>query len=445
MNRLHLDFSLESNKERKDFLDKYLLQEQFTKIPLTNEELETCANYILWGKDSDGKNPVQKKEIQIETKNKTWNKTQDEESLDALLETPTFNESLIKENTEARPKISKETFSRKEALEKAPDFLKETFKNLFYEIDRLDLMLNFYDLRVGKRKQPPRAELLKTFSPKDVDALRIKGESLTQYKYLKLRHQLVELRRQQYTLKDSYSTTIQRETLPLVQLPQGPLVFDSDVAVFPLGLYIGKDKSYSFFRTKDELNPTVFSEKDLEVISKIFWDRTQSRTPITIDFRELEHVYGLLLMLDDLRDAATDASIESTTSLLLETLEFYIRFAELDEVQSEILDFKIRKVKNQDIADFINEKYGKTYTANYISTIFRQKIIRKINEAAEMHEKIVSNLFFQENFKQCSSCKKWILRDANNFIRKSRAKDGLSNRCKVCDKKARLKNKIGGM
>ena len=34
---------------------------------------------------------------------------------------------------------------------------------------------------------------------------------------------------------------------------------------------------------------------------------------------------------------------------------------------SEILDMKIRKVKNIDIADIINKKWGKSYTANYIS------------------------------------------------------------------------------
>ena len=50
---------------------------------------------------------------------------------------------------------------------------------------------------------------------------------------------------------------------------------------------------------------------------------------------------------------------------------YYVDFAELPEAQREILDFKMKKVKNQDIADYINKKYGKSYTANYISTIFR--------------------------------------------------------------------------
>jgi hypothetical protein len=74
-------------------------------------------------------------------------------------------------------------------------------------------------------------------------------------------------------------------------------------------------------------------------------------------------------------------------------------------VQREILDMKIRKVKNIDIADIINKKWGKSYTANYISTIFRQRIIPKINEAAAYHIKLVSNVFFEEEFKVCTGCK----------------------------------------
>ena len=60
-NRLHLDFQIESIEDRNKFLEEYLQREEFIKKPLTEEELETCANYILWGKDKDGKSAVQKK------------------------------------------------------------------------------------------------------------------------------------------------------------------------------------------------------------------------------------------------------------------------------------------------------------------------------------------------------------------------------------------------
>jgi hypothetical protein len=50
-------------------------------------------------------------------------------------------------------------------------------------------------------------------------------------------------------------------------------------------------------------------------------------------------------------------------------------------------------------------------------------------------------LYFPENFKECAECKKILLLDADNFVRKSRSKDGFANRCKACDKKERQRKK----
>ena len=141
----------------------------------------------------------------------------------------------------------------------------------------------------------------------------------------------------------------------------------------------------------------------------------------------------------ELDDAAAFVEFDSNLPSLLETLKFYVEQAELSETQKEILDLKLRKVKNVDIAQEINKKWKKTYTPNYISTIFRQRIIPAINEAAAYHEKLVSNIFFEEEFKTCTGCGRTLLRDADNFTRKSRSKDGYTTRCKKCEKEARAK------
>ena len=441
MNRLNLDFSLQSNEERINFLREYLAQEILIKKPLTEEELETCANYALWGKDPDGKNPVQKKEIQIKTRNRTWDK-KEEESLDALLETPTFNESLIVRPSEARPKITKEIFSRKEALEKAPPHIKEVFIDLFKEIDKIDLILNYYDLAHGKRKNPPRPELLQTFSEEEQQKFKECAQKLNQYKYLKMRHLLIELRRQQFTLKDSYSNLIQRDIIRPIEPPPPFLTFDSDATVLPLGLYSDQEVPLKIFLSEENLIPNSFSESDLKKISKFYWDKQkEERTPFFFDFREVEHVYNLFLLFFELEDSSLEGPLDSTTKYLLRTLEYYIEMAQLSEVQQKILDLKMKKVKNQDIADMVNKEFGKSYTANYISTIFRQKIIKQINEAAVYHEQIVQNLFFSEEFKKCSACGRTLLKSPRNFVRKSRSKDGYANKCKCCDKKDRQNKK----
>ena len=132
-----------------------------------------------------------------------------------------------------------------------------------------------------------------------------------------------------------------------------------------------------------------------------------------------------------------DASFDSTLPQLLNTLKFYVERAELSEVHKDILNLKLNKVKNADIACEVNKKWGKTYTTNYISTIFRQRIIPRINAAAAYHVKLLENIYFEEEFKTCSSCGRTMLRDADNYTRRARSKDGFSGTCKACEKEAR--------
>ena len=121
-NRLKLDWSLNTTNDRRDFVDKYIQQ-----LPKpTDDELETIANYILWGKEADGTSAVQKKDLQIETRNKTWQRD-DTESLDAMLESPTFNEASLRRPSEIRTKIVREVFNRKEALVQCPSHLLPVF------------------------------------------------------------------------------------------------------------------------------------------------------------------------------------------------------------------------------------------------------------------------------------------------------------------------------
>ena len=132
-NRLQLDFKLVTTDERAAFLEEYLKQPQFMKKPPTEDELETMGNYLLWGKDPvTGLNAKQAGIVDIETKHGTWDRDSNIESLEGLMESPTFNEaSLLPLDSIAPPKIKREVFSRKEALEKCPDFLTDTFKQLF--------------------------------------------------------------------------------------------------------------------------------------------------------------------------------------------------------------------------------------------------------------------------------------------------------------------------
>lgn len=444
MNRLHLNFQLDSADERQKFLAEYVEREEFYIKPPTNEELETMGNYLLWGKDENGKNSVQNKLVEIKTKNGTWDK-QEDESLDALIESPSFNEANISGLTSPRIKIARENFDRTKALSSCPPSLIPIFKELFLEIDKLDLTLNYWDLAHGKRKNPPREELLNKFSEEEQNQLKEESTHWNQFKYLKKRHLLVELRRQQFSLKDSYTTQIQKRSIPIYEQFPDDISFETEIEVFPLGVN-SKNSKFSQLIFREEFVPESYSEKELEEISKFYWKKKNlegapSTKKFIIDFRELEHVYNLFLMYFDLEDEAMKNELESETDSLLRTLKYYIKKADLSNTQKEILTLKMKKIKNQDIADYINGKYGNSYTANYISTIFRQKIIKQINEAARFHIENIGNIFFSENFKRCTACGKMILKCPDNFVRKTRSKDGYSNKCKKCDKLDRERRK----
>lgn len=70
MNRLNLDWTLTTRDERTNFITKYLESIPFTP---TSDELSTMGNYILWGKNEEGKNGRQTG-LQIDTKYGTWDR-----------------------------------------------------------------------------------------------------------------------------------------------------------------------------------------------------------------------------------------------------------------------------------------------------------------------------------------------------------------------------------
>ena len=439
-NRLQLDFKLTTTDERASFLNEYLRRPEFTKRPPTSDELETMGNYLLWGKDPvTGLNAKQTGLVDIETRHGTWDRDNCD-SLDELLEQPTFNEASLQSLGSAPIKVKREVFSRREALAKCPDYLVETFTELFRQIDELDLAINYYELAHNRRKNPPREELLRKFSAEEQQTLQEKATHWNQYKYLKKRHELVELRREQYTLRDSYAEPILLREPALVNDEATRPQLNADIEVLPLGTCGQGERSHLIFRPWEEIIPTNYTEEQLQLISDVYWAKqkyTPSGTQMFIDFRELEHIYEMFLAYFDLEDAAAHAELESNMPELMRTLRFYVERADLTPLQRELLDMKLNKEKNTDIAEKINKKWKKTYTPNYISTIFRQRIIPKINEAARYHEKIIGNVFFEEEFKTCTACGRTLLRDTDNFTRKTRSKDGFTSRCKICEKKAR--------
>lgn len=437
--RLRLNFSLTTAQERKEFLDEYLASDTFRTRPPTDEEVEMMGNYILWGKNPETNVPLYKEMgIDISTKHNTWAK-ENVESLDELIESPTFNEAALTKYAGTQYRIKKEVFSREEALRESSPELKQQFIDLFNEIDKLDLQIQFYELAHGKRTKEIRKALLDKFSQDELDNFKEKVTHWNQYRYLSSRHNLVDMRREQYSLRDSYKETIFVSD-NVTFAPDPVFDFDAGIPVFPLGL--NHDNLYSklVFRSFDILNPSAFAEDDLKLVSDWYWQKKNERganPKFYIDFANADHLAEIFAEIEHLEGGATYAAVEENLPALMNTIHFYVDQTDLSDIQLDIFHDKLNKFKNVDIAERINKKYGTTYSPNYISTIFRQKILTKIAATASYHEQIIANIFFEEEFKTCSCCGKTMLRTPDNFTRRSRSNDGLSSRCKKCEKKIR--------
>ena len=290
MNRLKLDFTLESAQERVDFINTYI--KQFDR--LTEKEIVTIEEYLLWGKTDEG--IALGAGTGLETK---WSKPKEAESLDAVLENPALaNSQLYSLNDAILYKKNRDVFNRSEARKQAPPFLVRLFEDLWRNIDETELEINFYEERVGKRDKPPREELLKRFTNEEIESIRARSQKLNQYKYLKLRHRLKELRTEQFTIRDSYKTSF-NITQSIYSPKDKTFVFDYDVEVLPLGIKEGEVGKLIFDINFD---PRALTEKQLQIISDLIWRKKDFKGTKTFDFRNLEMVYQLYLFKDELYD-----------------------------------------------------------------------------------------------------------------------------------------------
>lgn len=397
----NLDFNLVTSSERRDFIRSKDLSK------LTPKEIELCSNYILYGKDEDKDltSIVDRKEVQIKTKFQSYSKTEPV-SLDALLESPTFNESLLRRTStvykKVKPKIDRE---------KVKDI--PGMKELWAEIDRVQRII---DINTGKVEMP------EDYQP------------LSQKTIYYLKHNLIEMRRDQYLLKDS--------ALPTLPPPQNKAAYYGSIQdaqmnypVYPRGIMRCEND-------KDFCEPRSNKGKEVKVknIEEEILQRQINNKPY-FSFLDKNHIYQLILNYWEIK-AAIENIPDSPLHGLLWTLDFYIEKANLSEQQLLIVRDKKFRLPNKEISKNLEKELNITHQENYISTIWN-KITGLIADAAELNYDEWINRNYDKSWKVCNCCHKELLRDPRNFVKKSKSTDGLTGRCKRCDKEIRQKKKGG--
>ena len=433
MNRLNLDWDITLRTERKAFIDDYLSKIAFTP---TEDELSTMADYILWGKESvsekDGHARIRHEGLYIETRSKDWTDER-QVSLEGLLETPGFSENEFDRPTF---KKTRNVFSRSEARNLASPEILASLESLWRDIDSTELIISYYELEHGKRKNPIRQELLDRFTQEELGVFCARAHQLKQRQYLKLKHQLVELRTQQYTYQDSYKQTSfsKPSNNSIYYKPEEPIELGDEIPVLPLDIRRNSHLYSKLFNFERFPAPDDFDETELKEIGEILWRPAQS-TLNSFDFSNQDHLYEFYDNFNLLQEKIEVEELDETSSLVqfMNTARVYENLAHLEPLHKDLLDWKIQKKSNTEIRELINSKYHHLYQTNYISTLYC-KTIRSIAEAAAFHRTVCENLFFPENFKKCKDCGKMLLLSERDWVKRARSRDGFSPRCKCCEK-----------
>lgn len=398
--KFKLDFNLETSSERLE------LVKTFDLSSLTKKELELCTDYILYGKESDGFSAVDKKQIYIKAKHSTYQK-KEPLSLEELLESPSFDESILDKNRTIykKPKVSIDR--NNEQIQAIPGI-----KDLWVQIDNIQHLI---ELCKGKTEPLPN-EKIPNFTSKDL--------------YL-WEHHLVELRKDQYLLKEFAIPTI------LSQKNYGSFWLDPSLSqlnfkIFPAGLIDHEnDPNFTHPERGGFAQPEFNIEEQIRALE-------HHHKPY-FNFLDTTHIYFLVLQYYEIKEAAKQLMGSPLNNLLL-TLDFYADKANLNEQQKLILEGKKLRLSNLEICELLDKELGIYHQPNYISTIWT-RICLLIQQAAELSYDEILAKDYPKAWKTCRVCGRTLLRDPRNFVRKGKAVDGLCSICKRCEAERRKARK----
>lgn len=395
--RFKLDFSIETSQDRLNYL-----KQNIDFSTLTKKDIELCTDYVLYGKDpeKDNTSVVDRKEVFIKTRYSSYSK-QEPVSLEALMESPTFDESIFKKEKNIYKKV-KPTIDREQCKD-IPGM-----KELWEQIDQLDRKI-----KLAQGKVEPE-----------------EGETIPQYdskQLYHLTHQLIDLRKEQYLLKDTAFPE-----MPAAKnygsFYSNPIDLQMNYPVFPCGIMNSENDDNFIHPFNSNIN---FAAKDIEKeIEKL----KQEGKPY-FSFLDKEHIYQLCLSYYEIKDYA-ELFPDSPLSGLLWTLDYYIEKANLSDQQKLIVEGKKKRLLNKEICEQLMSQLGIYHQENYVSTIWN-KACQLIADAADLNFDEWCCKDYGKAWKKCNCCGETLLRDPRNFVRKAKASDGLTNRCKRCDQKKR--------
>lgn len=346
-----LDYSLETPEERNELVKKII--DETPPEQLTNKYLEILTDYIIFAMDKEER---KKKKILTDNRMVTVNKRETSfQGLAARLENGEdgiYNMIANDKNIIFTPKIS---ITQKD-IDDIP-----ALKQLR---EAIDLVEKQFKAATGKKK-------------------------------FLLKKQLIEMRQDQYVIKNAY---------------RQPMYFMNAV------------KSFNQVQLDENITITENGEVKSDGI---------------ITFFDPKHISALLCNYSKLKEDSY-SRFWSDSYFLMEDLDNLVdRTLKNDyPLYYDLLIYKIDGKQNIEIQSLLQEKHGIKHSVEYISSLWRNKIPKLISEKAQ-EEYLVWYYTTQEygKWKKCSRCGQVKLAHNRFFSKNKTSKDGYYSICKTCRNK----------
>ena len=346
-----LDYSLETPEERNELVKKII--DETPPEQLTNKYLEILTDYIIFAMDKEER---KKKKILTDNRMVTVNKRETSfQGLAAKLENGEdgiYNMIANDKNIIFTPKIS---ITQKD-IDDIP-----ALKQLR---EAIDLVEKQFKAATGKKK-------------------------------FLLKKQLIEMRQDQYVIKNAY---------------RQPMYFMNAV------------KSFNQVQLDENITITENGEVKSDGI---------------ITFFDPKHISALLCNYSKLKEDSY-GRFWSDSYFLMEDLDNLVDRTLKDDypLYYDLLIYKIDGKQNIEIQSLLQEKHGIKHSVEYISSLWRNKIPKLISEKAQ-EEYLVWYYTTQEygKWKKCSRCGQVKLAHNRFFSKNKTSKDGFYSICKCCRNK----------
>lgn len=409
-----LDYSIERDVDRLHAIENILDTLESNPSP---SELEQMASYILYGKDEEGKNSVQRGETTDSDKRyKSFQRIADKnQSLDEILENPLADQQNFQSldsrsiYTKKKPVIARPKYDKIGNLIDPGDSDIPGMQKLWDLIDYLDHTIAVNDGKV----EPDENTQIFTDS----------------YRYYQFKHMVIDVKKHQYYLKDSYKPTVHFVSTTISKTP----TYNWDADTF-------------YWISLDEWQKRVDNAL-LHTISKNLEDyetRTNDQGEIEIkwvvrrhkfDWENPQHIKALINHYSALH-MQLDEKMDSWGRTLLYDFDRYFDMAHFTPVREYILTRKIDKAPYPQIVAELQEKFGLHYNENHICTILAKEIPEKMATTATKHRMLLTTP--QEERKCCFTCKQWLPRNNYFFATNNSRKDKFASNCKECERKKRI-------